>query len=240
MENTGKLSAANFIKRISDYASFEDAVFLQRFFKTGKGEYGEGDRFIGVRVPNTRKVCKEFFEMPLSEIEKLIKSPVHEHRLGAVILLSEKYKKSDNQKKKEIFEIYMKALEEGFVNNWDIVDVSCSQIVGEWLSNNRQKLYQLASSGHLWQRRVSIISTFSYIRKGESETTLDIAEILLNDKHDLIQKAVGWMLREVGKKIDETILVDFLEKHSKVMPRTMLRYACEKLTEKQRKYFYQK
>ncbi len=228
------MTAEDFEVALAKYGSDSDAVFLQRFFKTGPGEYGEGDLFIGAKVPDTRKVCREFKNLPLLEIQKLLNSPFHEHRLGAVILLVNQFK--SNQK--EIYDFYLKNVYAGLVNNWDIVDSSAHQIVGGYLiDRQRDIIYELAQSEKLWEKRVAIIETFHFIKNGDSSTTIDIAEMLLHDKHDLIHKAVGWMLREVGKRVDEAILIDFLDKYANHMPRTMLRYSIEKLPEHKRQYY---
>ena len=226
---------------LAQHASASDAVFLQRFFKTGKGQYGEGDVFIGVRVPMTRSVCKQFSNLPLQEVRKLLASKVHEHRLAAVILLSNRFKEVDAADQAEIYHVYMKAVDNGYVNNWDIVDVSAEFIVGEYLYDRpRDALLKLAKHPDVWHRRVAVLSTFGFIKKGDFSTTLEIATILLHDPHDLIQKAVGWMLREIGKRGGRQQQLDFLEKHYKTMPRTMLRYAIEHLTSEQRAYFMRK
>jgi 3-methyladenine DNA glycosylase AlkD len=223
---------------LQEYASPEDAVFLQRFFKTGEGQYGAGDTFIGVRVPDTRAVCKKFATLPLLEVKKLLESEVHEHRLAAVTLLANAYKKADEAQREEIYGAYLQAVYDGRVNNWDIVDSSAEFIVGEYLYNKpRDLLFRLAKSDDIWQRRVAVLSTFGFIKKGDASTTLQLAEILLHDPHDLIQKAVGWMLREAGKRCDETLLTVFLERHAAVMPRTMLRYAIERLSTAQKADF---
>lgn len=233
------MQAKDIMMALDKYSSDSDAIFLQHFFKTGPGQYGEGDIFIGVRVPDNRKVCKQYIALPMDEVDKLLVSPIHEHRLSGVYILCYKYKKANNFERKEIFELYIKALYAGHINNWDIVDMSCPTVVGEYLlDKNRDILYTLAKSQKLWEKRVAIISTYAFIRSGDFSTTLDIADILLNDSHDLIHKAVGWMLREVGKRIDEEILIDYLEKNASVMPRTMLRYACEKLSVDKKQYFY--
>lgn len=233
------MQAKDIMKALDKYSSDSDAIFLQHFFKTGPGQYGEGDIFIGVRVPDNRKVCKQYITLPLDEVDKLLASPIHEHRLSGVYILCYKYKKANSLERKEIFDLYIKALYAGHINNWDIVDMSCPAVVGEYLlDKNRDILYQLAKSQKLWEKRVAIISTYAFIRSGDFSTTLDIADILLNDSHDLIHKAVGWMLREVGKRIDEEILTDYLEKNASIMPRTMLRYACEKLSVDKKQYFY--
>jgi len=212
----------------------EKAKLLQRFFKTGKGEYGEGDIFIGVVVPETRKVAVKHKYLGLKDIESLLKSKIHEERLCALLLLVHNYQKH-KEKRTEIFNFYLKNTK--YINNWDLVDLSAHQIVGHFLfDKNKSIIYKLASSSNLWEKRISIISTFYFIKMGQFSDSLRLAEILLNDKHDLIHKAVGWMLREIGKKDLET-LECFLKFHYKSMPRTMLRYAIEKFPEKQRRAY---
>lgn len=232
-------SAEDFKTELAKQASDSDAANLQRFFKTGPGEYGEGDQFIGVRVPMTRKVCKQFKDMPLEEAAKLLESPIHEHRLAATIILAGQYKKrTPVEVKRQIFDIYMRALKNGFINNWDIVDTSCPHVVGEYAREfGEQILFDLAKSGELWQMRVSIISCFAWLRKSELGPTLELAEILWPEKHGLMQKAVGWMLREVGNCIDLQLLRDFLSHHAHEMPRTQLRYAIEKLPNEERRNY---
>lgn len=232
-----KLLAKDITHELAKYASDVDAVNLQRFFKTGPGQYGEGDQFIGVRVPAIRKVCREYRDLPLAEVKKLIESPVHEHRMAGLVILTLQYPRATNQVKKAVFDLYMAQLMRGNVNNWDLVDVTCRHIVGEHVQNNRSVLYELAKSNNLWERRVSIISTFAYIAKGDPSTSLELAELLLYDKHDLMHKAVGWTLREVGKRCDRQLLLDFLDQHATTMPRTTLRYAIEHLPEAQRKHY---
>lgn len=222
---------------LQKYASDTDAVNLQWFFKTGPGEYGEGDQFLGVRVPMIRKVCKEFRQLSLGEVQKLIESPLHEHRMAGLIILTLQYPRASNQAKNDIFDLYMQELTKRNINNWDLVDVTCRQIVGEHLQGDRGQLYELAKSNNLWERRVSIISTFAYIARGDASTSLDLAELLLCDREDLMHKAVGWTLREVGKRCDEQLLRDFLDRHARGMPRTALRYAIEHLPETQRQYY---
>lgn len=215
-------------------ANPEKAKLLQGFFKTGKGEYGEGDIFLGVTVPETRKIAVKHKDIRLKEIESLLKSEIHEERLCALLLLVHNYQKH-KEKQAEIFNFYLKNTT--YINNWDLVDLSSHKIVGHFLfDKNKSILYKLANSENLWEKRISIISTFYFISKREFSDSLRIAEILLNDKHDLIHKAVGWMLREIGKKDLET-LECFLKFHYKNMPRTMLRYAIEKLPEKRRKAY---
>lgn len=228
------MKAQDAMDELAKYASDADAVNLQRFFKTGPGEYGEGDQFIGVRVPAIRKVCKGFRNLPLEEVRKLVESPVHEHRMAGLILLTMQYKQGDQ---KAIYETYMDELEKGNVNNWDLVDVTCRAVVGEYVRNDRAKLYALAKSQNLWERRAAIVSTFPYIWGGDSSTSLELAEMLLHDEHDLMHKAVGWTLREVGKRVDRQLLLDFLDTHAAEMPRTALRYAIEHLPESLRQHY---
>lgn len=225
---------------LETYANEDDALFLQRFFKTGAGQYGEGDVFIGVRVPKTRLVCRKFATLPLTEMQILLDSPVHEHRLAGLIIMTLQYPKASEAGKEQLYELYMANVYKGRVNNWDLVDTSAERIVGPYLADKpKSVLYELARSDDLWQRRVAMLSTFAYIKQGEPGVTLKLAELLLNDTHDLIQKAVGWMLREVGKRVDEAILIDFLDTHAAAMPRTVLRYAIERLSSDKRSYYMQ-
>lgn len=232
------MTATKIIEAIAKHASDNDAIFLQRFFKTGPGQYGEGDVFIGVRVPQTRKVCKDFKNLSANELKKLLASPVHEHRLAATIIMSGQYKKADPTLKQQLFDLYLSALDQNQINNWDIVDTSCEHIVGAYAKEHgAQILFELARSDKLWHKRVAIISCFAWVRKKQVGPTIELAEILWPEKHDLLQKAVGWMLREVGKYVDESLLIDFLDRHAHEMPRTCLRYAIEKLTPQQRTYY---
>jgi 3-methyladenine DNA glycosylase AlkD len=217
------------------HADKKQAVLLQRFFKTGPGEYGEGDVFIGVMVPQTRSVVRACRNAPLSAIKELLKSPVHEERLLALMLLVEQYAKSDEKARELIFTAYLKHTQ--FINNWDLVDLSAPQIVGRHLEErDRSILYKLAQSKSLWERRVSVLATFWFIKTGDFGDALSIAEMLLKDRHDLIHKAVGWMLREIGKK-DIAAEEAFLRPRYKNMPRTMLRYAIERFPEKKRQAY---
>ncbi len=232
------MKAKDLQDELAKYASDADAVFLQRFFKTGKGQYGEDDKFIGVRVPMTRKVCKQFKDLSLPEVQKLFDSGVHEHRLAAVILLVNKYPKADKNQQFKIYELYLKNIKNGRVNNWDLVDASAEHIIGAHsFDTDRKVLFELARSNDLWQKRVGIMSAFNFIKRGDASTTLELAEILLHDPHDLIQKAVGWQLREVGKRVDQNLLLEFLDKHAATMPRTTLRYAIEHLTPEIRHHY---
>jgi 3-methyladenine DNA glycosylase AlkD len=226
--STAKQSADGVRRDLRAIADKNKAKTLSRFFKTGKGEYGEGDIFLGVVVPQQRKIAKKFAELPLREIQELLRSKSHEERLTGLIILVNQYKKSDEKNRGKIFNFYLKNT--SAVNNWDLVDLSCRDIVGEHLVlQPRNILYKLAVSKNLWERRIAIISSWALIRRKDFKDTLRLAEILLNDKHDLIHKAVGWMLREIGKR-DERVLRRFLDKHAPEMPRIMLRYAIERLS----------
>ncbi len=217
------------------YANESDAKFLQRFFKTGPGEYGEGDRFIGVRVPATRRVARRYRDLPLTDTLVLLQSPIHEERLLALILLVEKYRQGTSDEQSEIYRQYLDNTRH--INSWDLVDVSAEHIVGAYLKNrSRSPLYELARSDCLWERRIAIMATFHFIKNNEFGETLKIAEMLVADDQDLIHKAVGWMLREIGKR-DQDTEVSFLKKYYQRMPRTMLRYAIEKFPENVRQQY---
>ena len=234
------MSAEQLVEELQTYASDSDAAFLQRFFKTSPGEYGEGDVFIGVRVPMTRRVCRNYRDLPIDEISKLLESPVHEHRLAAVIIMCWQYSHADNGYQRELYELYLTGLDKNQINNWDIVDVSCMHIVGAYAREHNDKvLFRLARHAKLWHKRAAIVSCFAWLRKGEVGPTIELAEILWPEQHDLLQKATGWMLREVGKQIDEQILHDFLDRHAHAMPRTTLRYSIERLTPEKRHYYMQ-
>jgi 3-methyladenine DNA glycosylase AlkD len=212
------------------------AKILSCFFKTGPGEYGEGDEFLGIKVPVQRKIANKYKDISLSEVQELLGSKIHEHRLVALLILVKKYEIGDEKEKKQIFDFYLNNTKN--INNWDLVDVTSPNIVGNYLlDKDRKILYKLAKSSNLWEKRIAIISTFAFIKNKEHKDTIAISEILLQDKHDLIHKAVGWMLREVGKRVSEEELEKFLKKHHKTMPRTMLRYAIERFRkEKKQKY----
>jgi len=215
---------------------FEDATqaeILQRFFKTGKGEYGEGDVFLGIKVPVLRGIIKNYYDLSLPKIQELLKSKIHEHRMAGIFILTHKYQKASEEDKANIFNFYLKNTKN--INNWDLVDLSAQKIVGDFLFDKDKKiLYNLVRSDNLWEKRIAIISTFNFIKKEEFCDALAISELLLKDEHDLIHKAVGWMLREVGKKNLE-ILERFLKEHYDNIPRTTLRYAIEKFEEEKRK-----
>ena len=219
--------------KLKSLASATVAASSARFFKTGPGQYGEGDVFIGVRVPVLRKMAREFRDLPLEEIDVLLCSAIHEERMLAVLILTQSLLRCDVEHRKRVYDFYMSRTEQ--VNNWDLVDTSAPAIVGGYLKDkSRNPLMRLAKSKSLWERRIAIVATQHFIRLGEFEKTLAISRVLLSDNEDLIHKAVGWMLREVGDR-DAAPLVRFLDKHGSVMPRTMLRYAIEHFSTEQRK-----
>lgn len=223
-------------KELRMYASERRRTVNLRFFKTGKGHYGEGDQFIGVTVPDTRIVAKKFAHLSLSEIQLLLDSPVHEERLLGLLILVGQFQKGNEKTQKEVFDFYLKNIE--CVNNWDLVDLSADKIVGVFLKKekNRKLLDTLSRFSHLWKKRISIVSTFYFIRQREFADTFRITDTLMKDPHDLIHKACGWMLREVGKR-DEKALISFLRTRYKKMPRTMLRYSIERFPPTERKKY---
>ena len=223
----------------------EKAAFLCRFFKTAKGQYAEGDIFVGATNPEVRAMAKKYADLTLTEIEKLLHDPIHEIRLLALVMLVNRFEKNSRKSKqvwtngpqiqKDIFELYLRNLD--YVNNWDLVDVSCHKIVGAYLfDKERDVLYELAARPHLWSQRVAMVSTFYFIQNQQVNDTYQLAELLLDHPHDLMHKAVGWMLREAGKR-DEGVLEDFLQTHIRQMPRTALRYAIERFEETKRKHY---
>jgi len=225
----------NIKKRLEQLGSRETAEILQKFFKTGPGEYGEGDIFIGVRVPDLRKLAKEFQDITTSEVRAFLASSIHEERFLALLILVRNYGSGDEITKKKIYDLYLENTP--FINSWDLVDGSAHHIVGAFLmGKNKAPLYRLAKSENLWERRIAIISTFQFIKHDQYQETLEIAKILLTDPEDLIHKAVGWMLREIGKR-DGVAEETFLKKHYMKMPRTMLRYAIEKFPEPKRQRY---
>ncbi|MDA8100307.1 MAG: DNA alkylation repair protein [Nitrospiraceae bacterium] len=231
-------SAETIQKRLRSFASREKAKLLQGFFKTGPGEYGEGDKFLGVMVPQTRLVVKEFRDAPLPEVAKLLRSTWHEDRVLALLILVSQFERGDEKVRKTIFALYLKHTK--YINNWDLVDLSAPRIVGPFMDGgSRALLYRLVRSKNLWERRIAILATSFFIRKGEFADTLALSEMLLNDNEDLMHKAVGWMLREVGKK-EVAVLEAFLGKHKLRMPRTALRYAIERFPEAKRKSYLKK
>ncbi len=229
----------NLILILQSLKNPKKAKVLQGFFKTGEGEYGEGDVFLGITVPKQRQVAKEFGNLSFIHIKKLLKSKIHEHRLVALLILIDQYERAHKEQfKKAIYQFYLSNTI--FINNWDLVDLSADKIVGDFLRNNDKKiLLKLVESQNLWERRIAMLATFNFIKHRRPDWTLKLAKMLLSDQHDLIHKAVGWMLREVGKRCGEKILIGFLNQHNNKMPRTMLRYAIERLPKKLRlKYSY--
>ncbi len=221
--------------KLREASNPEKAIILQRFFKTGKGEYGEGDKFLGIQIPLLRALVKEFPVITIEESFELLQSVYHEERMLGLLFFLRLFQKGDEKTKKKIFDLYLKNTSQ--INNWDLVDASAPHIVGAWLWDKERKvLYKLVKSKSLWERRIAIISTQHFIGKKDFAETLSISKILLNDKADLIHKAVGWMLREIGNRDLETEET-FLKEHYKQMPRTMLRYAIEKFPEKRRREF---
>jgi len=230
-------------QELNGLADPKKAHIFQRFFKTGKGEYGEGDIFLGITVPKSRKIAEKYSLLKFSEISELLRSKIHEERLIGLLILVNKYQKNVG-KRKEIFDFYLENTR--YINNWDLVDLSADKIVGRFLFDfgkdfpvYRMLLRKLAESKNVWERRISVIATFYFIKNNSFSDTLKISEILLKDKHDLIHKAVGWMLREIGKRNQEAE-EKFLQKHYQKMPRTMLRYAIEKFSEEKRSYYLRK
>ncbi len=213
----------------------ETAAVLKRFFKTGAGEYGEGDKFLGIKVPQLRKVASKFKDLSFTDIQKLLYSPIHEERLLAIIILVNRFSVSDEKTQESIYKLYLKNTRA--VNNWDLVDLSAHHIVGALLFHRvKQPLYDLAGSNNLWERRIAMLSTFYYIKRSRFQEALKISKILLQDEQDLMHKAVGWMLREIGKR-DLATEEKFLKRYYKTMPRTMLRYAVERFPEQKRKRY---
>ena len=230
---------ANMIKdELNAVSNVEQAAQLSRFFKTAPGQYGAGDIFIGVQVPKQREIAKKYKGLSLNEIEKLITSKIHEHRFTGLVILVELFTQSQEEvERQEIVDFYLAHLK--WVNNWDLVDLSAPRILGKYLllhPTKRKMLFSMAQSTNLWERRVAVLATAPMIMQSQFKELLFLAERLLNDSHDLIHKAVGWMLREAGK-VNLNILEGFLEKHANSMPRTMLRYSIERLEPSRRKYF---
>lgn len=225
-----------FVRReLKGCASAKKKRSLQSFFKTGQGQYGEGDVFIGVTVPECREIARACVLMSRGDIRELLDSRVHEERLVALLVLVELFRRGREAEKKEIFDFYLKHAER--VNNWDLVDLTADKIAGAFLlKRSKRPLYHFARSGSLWKRRISVVATLCFIRAGFFDDTLKLVEILIEDPHDLMHKACGWMLREVGKR-DQVVLEGFLKKHCRRMPRTMLRYAIERLSAEKKKVY---
>tara|TARA_Y100000310_G_scaffold344848_1_gene459979 strand:- start:2028 stop:2717 length:690 start_codon:yes stop_codon:yes gene_type:complete len=219
-------------RELSEKATPEKAKIMQGFFKTGKGEYGEGDLFLGLTVPQQRELAKKYIDLPLEDVKKLLENKYHEFRLTGLFILVYKYEKNPDKK---IIDFYLE--NKAYGNNWDLIDCVADKLLGKYLlDKDRGILYKLAKSDSLWDRRISIITTFAFIKNNEFDDTIKIAEILLGDKHDLIHKGVGWMLREIGKR-DQNVLEKFLQKYYKTMPRTMLRYSIERFDEDKRRFY---
>jgi 3-methyladenine DNA glycosylase AlkD len=229
------LTVAEIRRRLRKHARPQRIPILRRFFKTGPGEYGEGDVFIGVKVPGVRTVCRECSEVSLTAVKQLLRSPVHEERLLALLILVQAFKSASEVERRRIYKLYL--AHTAFINNWDLVDATASQIVGAFLhTRSKAPLTRLARSKLLWERRIAIIATFDYIARGEFDETFRIADLLLHDDHDLIHKAVGWLLREIGKR-DGELERAFLSTRYKTMPRTMLRYAIERFPDVERRRY---
>ena len=229
------MSLTEIKKELRALADPKIAAHSARFFKTGPGEYGEGDVFLGIRVPELRRLVKQYPNLPLEDIGKLLSSPRHEERLLALLLLVRRFAGGDDATRRSVYNLYMKSRR--FINNWDLVDASAPGVVGAYLQDkDRSILRKLARSPDLWTRRIAMLATFHFIKHGEFDDALELAGMLLSDEHDLMHKAVGWMLREIGKR-DGTLLRRFLQSRYKKMPRTMLRYAIEKFPEKERKNY---
>lgn len=227
----------NALARVADP---KRAKLSQRYFKTGPGEYAEGDIFLGVPVPAQRAVAKQFYALSFDELDKLLVSPIHEHRFTALVILVRQFARANEQMQKRIFEFYL--AHSKYINNWDLVDVSAPKIVGEYLwrtGEQKTLLAELGASRELWRRRIAVLATSAFIMREDFVPTLTVAKQLLSDEHDLIHKAVGWMLREVGKR-DRQTLLDFLDRYYKQMPRTALRYAIERLDRGQRTTYLQR
>ncbi|MBL8525252.1 MAG: DNA alkylation repair protein [Betaproteobacteria bacterium] len=232
-------SPAEVLARVISLGNTSAAQFAQRFFKTGEGQYGAGDQFLGIRVPVLRAMVRDLRGVGLEVALPLMKSGWHEARALGLMLLVKIYQRGDESTQKKIYDLYLKSTR--FINNWDLVDLSAEHIVGPWLADKpaerKRVLTRLAKSKSLWERRIAMLATFHYIKQGDYAETLRIAELLLKDDEDLIQKAVGWMLREVGKRIGEDKEESFLKRHYRQMPRTMLRYAIERFAEPKRKRY---
>src|SRR6478609_5854415 len=235
-----ELTAKNFIAQLKNHQSGAELKKIQRYFKSGEGDYGHGDKFMGVKMGTLFALAKEFGEMPIKEIEKLLESPVHEVRAGAVSIMDKasRNKKISKERLKDFFELYMRRHDR--INNWDLCDLGCLYMTGSYLHDKSHDiLYKLACSKNIWERRTAILSTCYFIRQGDLTDTFKIAEILVNDKEDLIHKATGWMLRFAGTK-DQKKLIIFLSKRAATMPRTLLRYSLEHFSKKEREYYMER
>jgi 3-methyladenine DNA glycosylase AlkD len=228
-------TASDVTRALADASDDTAAVHATSFFKTGTGEYGEGDVFLGVSMPAVRTIAKRFADLPQGDLDELLWSDIHERRMVALLIMVAQYRARPN---KQLVDDYLAAARAGRVNNWDLVDASAEYLVGDYYFDKpRNVFFALAKSDQLWERRIAIVGTFGFIKRGDATTTLEIAEKLLREKHDLIQKAVGWMLREVGKRVDRSLLIGFLDAHAGAMPRTMLSYAIEHLDAAQKTHY---
>lgn len=229
------MRATDIRRELQNLADPKKAMTLQRFFKTGPGQYGEGDAFLGITVPQSRQVAKKYLGLSFQEVNVLLDSSIHEERLVALLILVYKYAHASDKEKSDIVRFYLDNIKQ--VNNWDLVDLSAPTILGSFLmENDRSVLYRLAKSSNIWERRIAILATMQFIKNGEFSDTLKLAAILLRDDHDLIHKAVGWMLREVGKR-DLALGEAFLDRHYRAMPRTTLRYAIERFPERKKRRY---
>lgn len=229
------MTLENLKKDLNKLANTQKAKDYERYFKTGKGEYAEGDIFLGISIPDQRKIVSKYYSLSLSNIEKLLASKIHEHRMCALFLLVNYYQKQDKEK---AVKFYFKNIK--YINNWDLVDLSAYKILGDFFfEKDKKELEALLYSDSIWEKRIAMVSTYGFIQKGDTKTTFKYARILLGEEHDLIHKAVGWMLREAGKK-DKKALIDFIEKNYKKMPRTTLRYSIERFNLNERKRFLEK
>lgn len=229
------MKSAEIQKELETYIDPVKREYLPRFFKTGKGQYGEGDKFLGVVVPHTRLVARKYKDEPFEVMAELLQSEWHECRLCALLMMVERFKKCDETGRKEIYQFYLSQTER--INNWDLVDLSAPYIVGEFLKDkSRGDLYRLADSSLLWEQRIAVVATVTLIRNNDFIDILRLSERLLNHEHDLMRKALGWMLREMGKR-NKDLLIQFLDRFHKEMPRTMLRYSIEKMTGEERKHY---
>ncbi len=239
---TEKISLEEIIKELNKSGDKKRALILQRFFKTGKGQYGEGDIFLGLTVPKQRLIAKKYSSLNFRDLTKLLRNKIHEFRLVALLILVQKYQKADSLAEKgKIVDFYLK--NKAYINNWDLVDLTAPKILGDYLWLNKKGtniLDKLALSKNLWDKRIAMISTYAFIIKGEAKEAIRIANKLLADEHDLIHKSVGWMMREIGKRVDRKILLDFLDKNLRKIPRTALRYAIEHLEESKRQDYLKK
>jgi 3-methyladenine DNA glycosylase AlkD len=230
----------NLIKELNKKASPKRKKANEWFFKTGEGQYGYGDKFVGISMPDIRAIAKKYFDLSMDDVLELVKSEIHEYRMTGLVILVYQFEKANEKLRKKIYKTYLKNTK--YINNWDLVDVTTPRIVGGYLldkKKERKVLYKLVKSKSLWERRIAVLATFMFISKNDFKDSVKIGEKLLKDKHDLIHKAVGWMLREIGKR-DEVTLLAFLDRHYKVMPRTMLQYSIERLSPEQREFYMKK